>query len=74
MQYASAARPDRRPLGPSLSRICIDARHTKAVLKMHINKSDRNDAIGIARIMQIVVQRGARQGSARKFFRPDEEL
>jgi transposase len=29
-----------------------DARHAKAVLKMQINKSDRNDAIGIARIMQ----------------------
>jgi transposase len=24
--------------------ICIDARHAKAVLKMQINKSDRNDA------------------------------
>ncbi len=32
--------------------ICIDARHARAVLKMQINKSDRNDAIGIARIMQ----------------------
>src|SRR6185503_18385440 len=32
--------------------ICIDARHAKAVLKMQINRSDRNDAIGIARIMQ----------------------
>ena len=32
--------------------ICIDARHAKAVLKMQINKSDRNDAIGVARIMQ----------------------
>jgi transposase len=32
--------------------ICIDARHAKAVLKMQINKSDRTDAIGIARIMQ----------------------
>src|ERR1700751_2434382 len=32
--------------------ICIDARHAKAVLKMQINKSDHNDAIGIARIMQ----------------------
>jgi transposase len=26
--------------------ICIDAPHAKAVLKMQINKSDRNDAIG----------------------------
>jgi transposase len=32
--------------------ICIVARHAKAVLKMQINKSDRNDAAGIARIMQ----------------------
>ena len=32
--------------------ICVDARHAKAVLKMQINKSDRNDAAGIARIMQ----------------------
>jgi transposase len=32
--------------------ICIDARHAKAVLKMQINKSDRNDAAGIARIVQ----------------------
>src|SRR5271169_3277794 len=32
--------------------ICIDARHAKAALKMQINKSDRNDAVGIARIIQ----------------------
>jgi transposase len=32
--------------------ICIDARHAKAALKMQINKSDRNDAVGIARIVQ----------------------
>ena len=32
--------------------ICIDARHAKAVLKMQINKSDRNDAAGIPRFMQ----------------------
>ena len=32
--------------------ICIDARHAKAALKMQINKSDRNDAVGISRIMQ----------------------
>ena len=33
--------------------ICIDARHAKAALKMQINKSDRNDAVGMARIMQL---------------------
>lgn len=32
--------------------ICMDARHAKVALKMQINKSDRNDAVGIARIMQ----------------------
>lgn len=32
--------------------VCIDARHAKAALSMQINKTDRNDAVGIARIMQ----------------------
>jgi transposase len=32
--------------------ICIDARHAKAALSLRINKSDRNDAYGLARIMQ----------------------
>jgi transposase len=32
--------------------ICIDARHAKAALSMQLNKSDRNDAVGLARIMQ----------------------
>ncbi len=32
--------------------VCIDARHAKAALAMQINKTDSNDAIGIARIMQ----------------------
>ena len=32
--------------------ICIDARHAKAALSLQINKSDRNDAYGVARIMQ----------------------
>ena len=35
-----------------LPMICIDARHAKAVFKMQIDKSDRNDAAGIARIVQ----------------------
>ena len=39
-----------RTLG--LPMICIDARHAKAALSLQINKSDRNDAAGIARIMQ----------------------
>lgn len=32
--------------------VCIDARHAKAALSLQINKSDRNDALGVARIMQ----------------------
>ncbi len=32
--------------------ICIDARHAKAAVSLQINKSDRNDAVGLARIMQ----------------------
>jgi len=31
--------------------ICIDARHAKGALSLQINKSDRNDAVGLARIM-----------------------
>src|SRR4051794_16237558 len=32
--------------------ICIDARHAKAALSMQINKTDRNDAQGLAQIMR----------------------
>ena len=39
-----------RALG--LAVICIDARHAKAALSLQINESDRNDAVGLARIMQ----------------------
>ncbi len=35
-----------------LPAICIDARHANAALSMQINKSDRSDALGLARIMQ----------------------
>ena len=38
--------------GLGLPVICIDARHAKAALSLQINKSDRNDAYGVARIMQ----------------------
>ena len=31
---------------------CLDARHAKAALSMQVNKSDRNDAFGIAQIVR----------------------
>jgi transposase len=42
--------------------ICIDARHAKAALKMQINKSDRNDAVGIARRLKAWTIKEARVG------------
>ena len=41
--------------------VCIDARHAKAALRMQINKSDRNDAVGIGRIMRCGWDKGPRQ-------------
>ena len=31
---------------------CLDARHASAVLKMQMNKTDQNDAEGLAQIMR----------------------
>ena len=33
--------------------VCIETRHAKAFLKAQVNKSDRNDARGIAQIMRV---------------------
>ena len=38
--------------GMELPIVCIDARHAKAVLAMQINKSDRNDALGLAQVVR----------------------
>ena len=38
--------------GHGLPVVCLDARHAKAALKMQINKTDRNDAVGLAQIMR----------------------
>jgi transposase len=38
--------------GRSLAVTCLDARHARAALKMQINKTDRNDAEGLAQIMR----------------------
>ncbi|HET7352556.1 MAG TPA: hypothetical protein VFJ11_00725 [Gaiellaceae bacterium] len=33
--------------------VCIDARHAKAALSLKINKTDANDAYGIAQIIRV---------------------
>jgi transposase len=33
--------------------ICVETRHMRAVLKAQINKTDRNDARGIAQMMRV---------------------
>jgi transposase len=33
--------------------ICIDARHAKAALSLKVNKTDDNDAEGVAQIMRV---------------------
>jgi transposase len=32
--------------------VCLDARHARAALKMQINKTDQNDAEGLAQIVR----------------------
>ena len=32
---------------------CIDARHAKAALSLKVNKTDANDALGLAQIMRV---------------------
>jgi transposase len=41
----------------SLPVICVETRHMKAVLKAQINKTDRNDARGIAQMMRVGLYR-----------------
>ena len=36
-----------------LPAVCIDARHAQAALSMQINKTDRNDARGLAELMRM---------------------
>ena len=38
--------------GRGLTVTCLDARHARAALKMQINKTDQNDAEGLAQIMR----------------------
>jgi transposase len=37
--------------------ICIETRHAKAFLEAQINKTDRNDARGIAQMMRVIMFR-----------------
>lgn len=39
--------------GAGLPAICIETRHAKAFLKGQVNKTDRNDARGIAQMMRV---------------------
>jgi transposase len=41
----------------SLPVICVETRHMRAVLKAQINKTDRNDARGIAQMMRVGLYR-----------------
>jgi transposase len=38
--------------GRRLDTVCLDARHARAALKMQLNKTDQNDAEGLAQIMR----------------------
>jgi len=38
--------------GRKVEVVCLDARHARAALKMQINKTDQNDAEGLAQIMR----------------------
>src|SRR5665213_2264478 len=40
-----------------LAVICVETRHMKAVLKAQVNKTDRNDARGIAQMMRVGLYR-----------------
>jgi transposase len=40
-----------------LPAICVETRHMRAALKAHINKTDRNDARGIAQMMRVGLYR-----------------
>ena len=43
--------------GAELPVVCVETRHMRAVLKAQINKTDRNDARGIAQMMRVGLYR-----------------
>ena len=44
-------------LAAELPVVCVETRHMQAVLKAQINKTDRNDARGIAQMMRVGLYR-----------------
>src|SRR3979490_3230217 len=46
--------------------ICVETRHMQAVLKAQINKTDRNDARGIAQMMRAGLYRARTRTSVRR--------
>ena len=38
--------------GRGLPVVCLDARHAKAALKLQLNKTDANDALGLAQVVR----------------------
>ena len=49
--------------------VCVETRHMKAVLKAQINKTDRNDARGIAQMMRVGLYRPVHVKTLRKKLR-----
>jgi hypothetical protein len=49
--------------GAGLPVICVDARHAEAALSPKVNKTDANDALGLAQIMRVaLVPRDVKSG------------
>ena len=53
--------------------ICVETRHMRAVLKAQINKTDRNDARGIAQMMRVGLYRPVHSQQRALHRQPDLE-
>ena len=53
--------------------VCLDARHAKAALKLQLNKSDANDARGLAQIVRTEPSRDCRRLQLLRDWSHDEE-
>jgi transposase len=54
--------------------ICVETRHMRAVLKARINKTDRNDARGIAQMMRVGLYRPVHVKTPRSVPRAPQSL